>query len=70
MGNLVINGNWDKIKTKIKRKYNNLTDDELTYVNGQEEELVTRLMKLLNKDRTYVEFMLSKMQSNLDNNRL
>jgi uncharacterized protein YjbJ (UPF0337 family) len=70
MSNLVINANWDKIKTKIKRKYNSLTDDELNFVAGQEDELITRLMKLINKDRNYVEFMLSKMQSNLTNNRL
>jgi uncharacterized protein YjbJ (UPF0337 family) len=70
MSNLVTNANWDKIKTKIKRKYNSLTDDELNFVAGQEDELITRLMKLINKDRNYVEFMLSKMQSNLTNNRL
>lgn len=70
MSNVVTTANWEKIKTKIKRKYNRLTDEELTFVPGQEEDLVNRLMKLINKDRSYVEFMLSKMQSNEQNNRL
>ncbi|UKJ08116.1 hypothetical protein [Solitalea lacus] len=70
MSNVVSTANWDKIKTKIKRKYNRLTDEELVFVPGQEEDLINRLMKLINKDRNYVEFMLSKMQSNEANNRL
>ncbi|AFD09201.1 CsbD family protein [Solitalea canadensis] len=70
MSKLAITANWDKIKTKIKRKYNRLTDEELAFVPGQEEDLVNRIMKSINKDRDYVEFMLSKMQSNMENNRL
>ncbi|MOA09965.1 hypothetical protein D3C78_1298310 [compost metagenome] len=70
MSKLAITANWDKIKTKIKRKYNRLTDEELAFVPGQEEDLISRIMKSINKDREYVEFMLSKMQSNMENNRL
>ncbi|MCO4292973.1 hypothetical protein NF867_08875 [Solitalea sp. MAHUQ-68] len=70
MSNLINSANWNQVKTKIKRKYNRLTDEELTFVPGQEDDFINRLMKAINKDRNYVEFMLSKMQSNKENNRL
>ena len=70
MTNLKINAEWEMIKVKVKRKYRDLTDADLAYTPGQEEELVTRLMKAIQKDRTYVEFMLKKMLLNMDTNRL
>ncbi|POY39195.1 hypothetical protein C3K47_01480 [Solitalea longa] len=70
MSSLINSTNWDKIRIKIKRKYNRLTDEELVLVPGQEDDFINRLMKAINKDRNYVEFMLSKMQSNTENNRL
>ncbi len=70
MTNLKINAEWEMIKVKVKRKYRDLTDADLAFIPGQEEELVTRLMKAIQKDRTYVEFMLKKMLLNMDTNRL
>lgn len=70
MTEITINKDWDKIKTKIKRKYRDITDSELEFQPGMEEELITRLMALIGQDRSYVVFMLKKMQLNMDNNRL
>ncbi len=70
MAEIQLNNNWDKVKIKVKRKYRELTEEELAYTPGQDEELITRLMKAINKDRTYVVFMLKKMLLNMDNNRL
>lgn len=70
MTNIKINAEWEMIKVKVKRKYRDLTDADLAYTPGQEDELVTRLMKAIQKDRTYVEFMLKKMLLNMDTNRL
>ncbi len=70
MTNVKINAEWEMIKVKVKRKYRDLTDADLAFTPGQEEELVTRLMKAIQKDRTYVEFMLKKMLLNMDTNRL
>ena len=61
---------WDRVKIKIQRKYNHLTDQELQYSEGQEESLITRLMDLVNRDRKYVVFTLQKALVNIDNNRL
>jgi len=70
MAEIQLNNNWDKVKIKVKRKYRELTEEELAYTPGQDEELITRLMKAINKDRTYVVFMLKKMLLNMDNTRL
>lgn len=61
---------WSRLKIKLKRKYNHLTDDDLAYQAGQEEELIQRLMKRINRNREYVVFTLNKGLVNIDNNRL
>jgi len=61
---------WERVKIKLQRKYNRLTDDELQYTEGQEESLITRLMERISRDRTYVVFTLKKALVNIDNNRL
>lgn len=38
-------GNWNIVKGKIKQKYAELTDDDLNYVEGKEDELFGRLQK-------------------------
>ncbi len=40
-----LKGNWNIIKGKLKQQYGELTDDDLTYVEGQEDELIGRIQK-------------------------
>lgn len=49
MNKLQIRGNWNEIKGKMKSKYGELTDDDLTYVQGKEDELLGRLQKKTGK---------------------
>ncbi len=62
--------NWEVLREKFKRKYNHLSDDDLRYTTGEEEELVERLARLVRRDKRYIEFTLAKEQSNLSSNRL
>jgi hypothetical protein len=64
------NKDWERVKIKFQRKYNHLTDEQLTYTEGQEDNLITRLMELVNRDRKYILFTLKKALVNIDNNRL
>lgn len=48
---LQIKGNWNEIKGKLKQKYGQLTDDDLTFAQGKEEELLGRLQQRLGKDK-------------------
>jgi hypothetical protein len=66
----ISNTDWTRLKLKVKRKYNHLTDDDLAYEAGQEEELITRLMDRLKRNREYVVFTLTKGLINIDTNRL
>lgn len=40
-----LKGNWNMIKGALKQKYGDLTDDDLTYEEGKEEELLGRIQK-------------------------
>lgn len=51
MNDLQIKGNWNKIKGKMKQKYGDLTDDDLTYVEGKEDELLGRLQTKTGKSK-------------------
>lgn len=66
----ISNKDWPRVKIKLQRKYNNLTDNELQYTEGQEDDLIKRIMELVNRNREYVVFTLKKALVNIDNNRL
>lgn len=61
MSKLKIKGNWNEMKGKLKQKYSALTDDDLMYAEGKEDELVGKLQKKLNLGREEVEDELSKL---------
>ncbi len=45
MNKLEIKGNWNVLKGKLKQSYGNLTDDDLAYEHGKEDELLGRLQR-------------------------
>ena len=47
MTKLEIKGSWNDVKGKLKQKYAQLTDDDLLFVEGKDDELVGRLQKSL-----------------------
>ena len=49
MNDLRIKGNWNLIKGKLKQAYGDLTDDDLAYVEGKDDELVGRIQRRLGK---------------------
>jgi uncharacterized protein YjbJ (UPF0337 family) len=40
-----VEGNWKEVKGKVKEKWAKLTDDDLTAINGQRDQLEGRLQK-------------------------
>lgn len=60
MNKLSIKGNWNEKKGKLKQKFSKLTDDDLTYVEGKEEELLGRLQKRLGKSKDEVREIINK----------
>jgi uncharacterized protein YjbJ (UPF0337 family) len=51
MNKLTVEGNWNEIKGKLKQKYGELTDDDLTFAKGKEDEMYGRLQKKLGKTK-------------------
>ncbi len=40
-----LQGNWNTIKGQLKQKYGELTDNDLVYVEGKEDELLGQIQK-------------------------
>jgi uncharacterized protein YjbJ (UPF0337 family) len=58
MNTLTIKGDWNIAKGKLKQKYAKLTDNDLRYVDGQEDELIGRLQKVTGAKREELERFL------------
>lgn len=58
MENLELRGHWNELKGKLKQKYGELTDDDLTFEDGKEDELIGRLQKKLGKTDREIRDML------------
>jgi len=51
MNKLEIKGNWNEVKGKLKQKYGDLTDDDLAFAEGKEDELLGRLQQKTGKSK-------------------
>jgi uncharacterized protein YjbJ (UPF0337 family) len=40
-----VEGNWKEAKGKVKQKWSELTDDDLTQVNGQRDQLEGKIQQ-------------------------
>ena len=60
MDKLQFKGSWNEIKGKLKQQYGNLTDDDLVFAEGKEDELLGRLQKKLGKSKDEVRQMIEK----------
>lgn len=61
MNNLKIKGNWNEIKGKLKKKYGELSDDDLKYAEGKEEELLGKLQKKTGRSKDQLTNEINKM---------
>ena len=51
MNKLQVKGSWNEVKGKLKQKFADLTDDDLTFAEGKEDELLGRLQQRLGKSK-------------------
>ena len=66
MDRLEIKGNWNELKGKMKQAHGDLTDDDLRYEEGRDEELYGRLQNKLGKTRDQVVDWLKGLDKNRD----
>lgn len=51
MDKLELKGKWNTIKGKVKEEYGELTDDDLTYEEGKEDQMLGRLQEKTGKTK-------------------
>ena len=57
---------WEEVKERMKESNVDLTDADLEYEPGKEDELLSRLEKIMNKSRPYIIAYIESISSNKD----
>jgi uncharacterized protein YjbJ (UPF0337 family) len=65
MNKLEIKGDWNLIKGKLKQKWAQLTDDDLQYLEGKQDELLGRIQKRTGESREAVETAIENYRASL-----
>ena len=63
MNTLEVKGDWNITKGKLKQKWAKLTDHDLQYVEGKQEELFGRIQKATGETREAVEKAVKEASS-------
>jgi uncharacterized protein YjbJ (UPF0337 family) len=61
MTTLEIKGDWNITKGKLKQKWATLTDDDLQYAEGRQDELIGRIQKRTGETREAVEKAVTEL---------
>ncbi|OXA78259.1 Uncharacterized conserved protein YjbJ, UPF0337 family [Flavobacterium aquidurense] len=61
MNTTQIKGNWNELKGKLKQQYADLTDDDLLYEEGKEDELYGKVQQKLGKTKEEVQQIISDL---------
>ncbi|WP_396153410.1 CsbD family protein [Flavobacterium sp.] len=56
-----LKGKWNELKGKLKQQYADLTDDDLLYVEGKEDELYGRIQQRVGKSKEEVKDLIDKL---------
>ena len=61
MTNLQLKGSWNEVKGKLKQKYGQLTDNDLEFAEGKDDELLGRLQQKLGKTKEELRKELARL---------
>jgi uncharacterized protein YjbJ (UPF0337 family) len=61
MNMTIFKGNWNELKGKLKQRYSTLTDDDLLFEEGKEDELLGRLQKKLGRTNEEIRSMINDL---------
>ena len=56
-----LKGKWNELKGKLKQKYADLTDDDLLFVEGKEDELYGRIQQRVGTSKDEVKKIISNL---------
>ena len=63
---LKLHSSWEEVKEKMKENDHTLTDEDLNYAEGHEEELIERLQKVMGKSREQIIAYIESISANSD----
>jgi uncharacterized protein YjbJ (UPF0337 family) len=58
---LQMKGSWNEVKGKLKQKYGQLTDNDLMFAEGKEDELLGRLQKRVGRTKDQLRAEIEEM---------
>ena len=61
MNEETLKGKWDVLKGKLKQQYAGLTDDDLLYEEGKDDELYGRIGTRIGEAKDKVKELISKL---------
>jgi uncharacterized protein YjbJ (UPF0337 family) len=61
MTKLQLKGSWNEVKGRLKQKYADLTDDDLTFAEGKDDELLGRLQQKLGRTKDEIRDEISRI---------
>lgn len=61
MVKLTVKGDWNVIKGKLKQQFAHLTDEDLLFIKGKEEELIGRLQQRIGKTKQEIQDLLASL---------
>lgn len=65
MTKLELKGDWNIISGKLKQKWAELTDDDLQFVEGKQEELLGRIQRRTGQGREAVQSTITEYRESL-----
>jgi len=64
MEKLKLHAPWEVVKERLKENDIDLTDDDLNYEPGKEDELLNHLQHKMNKDKNAIKAYIESISSN------
>jgi uncharacterized protein YjbJ (UPF0337 family) len=62
MNKLQIKGNWNEIKARLKQTFSQLTENDLNFIEGKENELLDRLQERLGRSKEELQREIERIQ--------
>lgn len=62
MNTTELKGKWNEIKGKLKQKYADLTDDDLLFDEGKEDEMYGKVQQKVGATKEEVEKMFNELK--------
>jgi uncharacterized protein YjbJ (UPF0337 family) len=62
MNKFQIKSNWNEIKDKLKQKYAELTEEDLSFTEGREEDMLGRLAQRLGRSKEHLRQEIEEVQ--------